>query len=92
MAFNFHNWVLLVNFPHTCGLPPKIDYKILENRGVIDLAAPSLFQTQLLSDSVEFLVGWLYIMCQPVTSSCLQCAVSAETFSVVRSLHADALP
>lgn len=52
MAFNFDNWVLLVNFPHTCGLPPKIDYEVLENRGVIDLAALSLFQTQLLSDWV----------------------------------------
>lgn len=31
LAFRFCNWVLLVNFPYTYGLPPKIDFKVFEN-------------------------------------------------------------
>lgn len=43
-------WVLLVIFPYTHCLPPKIDFEVWEKRGtIIDLAEPPLFQSMILS-------------------------------------------
>lgn len=48
LAFRFCNWVLLVNFPYTYGLPPKIDFKVFENRVIKDMAVPPLFPNSYL--------------------------------------------
>lgn len=95
LAFNFDNWVLLVNFPHTYGLPPQIDIKVLENRDITtDLAVPSLFQNATTSRlNVKFLIDGWYVTCLPYYPQWLfKSVVGVETLSVTGSLHVGIFP